>query len=151
MVNLFGRLSWPFFSIGVPVFAPLALFPLLSFSRLYRHTSKGIAVRAIQDGQLLWVTISMCASACYEISSALGDASTDSTRAFMLAGLLWHALFIVVASILVSFGAADSTSYPVEDGNQKNHRPEADGAFNILESKGFSLLFRILLFVNSLT
>lgn len=112
MIEFFSRLSWLFFNVGVPVCAPIALLPLLRFSRLYRQSSKGIAIRSLQDGQLFWVVISMCASACYEIGSALGEASTKNTLAFMLAGLLWHVLFIVAASILVSFGAADSTSHP---------------------------------------
>ncbi|MEZ0603048.1 hypothetical protein ACAX43_12960 [Paraburkholderia sp. IW21] len=119
MIVLLSRLSWLFFNVGVPVFAPIALLPLLSFSRFFRHASKGIATRAIQDGQLLWVVISMCASACYEIGCALGEASTNSTLAFMLAGLLWHVLFIVVASILVSFAAADSVSRPAYGGSEK--------------------------------
>ena len=110
MIALLTRLSWLFFNIGVPVFAPLALFPLLSFSRFYQRASKGISGRAIRDGQLLWVVISMCASACYEIGSALSEASTNSALALMLAGLLWHVLFIVAASILVSFAAADAAS-----------------------------------------
>ncbi|MFP3563993.1 hypothetical protein [Paraburkholderia sp. SIMBA_030] len=112
MIDLLSCLSWLFFNVGVPVFAPIALLPLLGFSRFYRQTSRGIAIRAIQDGQLLWVVISMCASACYEIGGTLGDASTDSARAFMLAGLLWHVLFIVVACLIVSFGAADSMPHP---------------------------------------
>ncbi|PRX34108.1 hypothetical protein B0G75_102137 [Paraburkholderia sp. BL18I3N2] len=112
MIDFVGRLSWLLFNVGVPVCAPFALLPLLSFSRFYRQSSNGIAIRSVQNGQLLWVVISMCASACYEIGSALGDASTTSRLAFMLAGLLWHVLFLVVASILVSFGAADSTPHP---------------------------------------
>ncbi|MFM0257046.1 hypothetical protein [Paraburkholderia sediminicola] len=111
MIDFLSHLSWLFFNIGVPVCAPIALLPLLRFSRFYRQSSKGIAIRSVQDGQLLWVVISMCTSACYEIGSALGEASTKNTLAFMLAGLLWHVLFIVAASILVLFGAADSTQH----------------------------------------
>ncbi|MGF6994361.1 hypothetical protein P3T25_002716 [Paraburkholderia sp. GAS32] len=119
MIVILSRLSWLFFNVGVPVFAPIALLPLLSFSRLYRYASKGISARAIREGQLLWVVISMCASACYEIGSALSEASTNSTLAFMLAGLLWHVLFIVAASVLVSFAAADSVSQPVHDCSER--------------------------------
>ncbi len=111
MLEFFSRLSWLFFNVGVPVCAPIALLPLLSFSRVYRQSSKGIAMRSVHDGQLFWVVISMCASACYEIGSVLGEASTKSVLAFMLAGLLWHVLFLVAASILVSFGAADSSPH----------------------------------------
>ncbi|CAE6694290.1 hypothetical protein R69927_00528 [Paraburkholderia domus] len=118
MIVLLSRLSWLFFSVGVPVFAPIALLPLLSFSRFYRHASKGIATKAIRDGQLLWVVISMCASACYEIGCALSEASTNSMLAFMLAGLLWHVLLIVAASILVSFAAADAASRQVYDASE---------------------------------
>ncbi|MFM0120219.1 hypothetical protein P0D73_15330 [Paraburkholderia sp. RL18-101-BIB-B] len=111
MIDFIGRICWLLFNVGVPVCAPFALLPLLSFSRFYRESSKGIAIRSVQNGQLLWVVISMCASACYEIGSALGEASTNSTLVFMLAGLLWHVLFLVVASILVTFGAADSAPH----------------------------------------
>jgi hypothetical protein len=111
MLDFLGRLSWLFFNIGVPVCAPIALLPLLRFSRFYRHTSKGIAMRTVQDGQLFWVVISMCASACYEIGCALGEASSDNARALMFAGLLWHGVAIVASSILVLFGSADSTPH----------------------------------------
>lgn len=113
MVDYLSRLSWLFFNIGVPVFAPIALLPLLNFSRYYRHVAQGIARRSIQDGQLFWVVISMCASACYEIGCALSEAPMRSTSALMLAALLWHVLFIVVASILVCLGAADAAIRPV--------------------------------------
>ncbi|WP_260854585.1 hypothetical protein [Paraburkholderia sp. BCC1884] len=110
MLDLLGRVSWSFFNIGVPVFAPIALLPLLSFSRFYRQASAGAAMRSVQDGQLLWGVISMCASACYEIGCGLSEASHDGARALMLTGLLWHVLLIIAASILVSFGAADSAT-----------------------------------------
>lgn len=112
MLDFLSHLSWLLFNIGVPVCAPIALLPLLRFSRFYRHTSKGIAIRAVRDGQLFWVVISMSASACYEIGCALGEASSDGARAFMFAGLLWHGIAIVGSSILVSFGSADSTPHP---------------------------------------
>lgn len=108
MIDFLSRLSWLFFNVGVPVFAPIALLPLLHFSRHYRHAARGLTRRSIQDGQLFWVVISMCASACYEIGCALSEASMRSTLALMLAALLWHVLFIVVASILVCLGAADA-------------------------------------------
>lgn len=112
MIDFLSRLSWLFFYVGVPLFAPVALLPLLSFSRYYRHAAKGIARRSVQHGQLLWVAISMCASACYEIGCALGGASTDGMRVLMFAGLIWHGAFIVASSIVVSFGAADSMPHP---------------------------------------
>ncbi|MFL9900179.1 hypothetical protein PQR71_18830 [Paraburkholderia fungorum] len=110
MVDFLSRLSWLFFNVGVPVFAPIALLPLLNFSRHFRHVAQDITRRSIQDGQLFWVVISMCASACYEIGCALSEAPTRSTLALMLAALLWHMLFIVVASILVCLGAADAAA-----------------------------------------
>lgn len=84
MVFVFSCLSWLFFNVGVPVFGPIALLPLLSLSRVFRRASQGIAIKAIKDRQLLWVVISMCASACYEIGSALGDARTDGSLASIL-------------------------------------------------------------------
>lgn len=119
MVDFLSRLSWLFFNIGVPVFAPIALLPLLNFSRYYRHAAKGITRRSIQDGQLFWVVISMCASACYEIGGALSEAPTRSRLALMLAALLWHVLFIVAASILVCLGAADAAARPARHAGEQ--------------------------------
>jgi hypothetical protein len=76
---------------------------LLSLSRVFRRASQGIAIKAIKDGQLLWVVISMCASACYEIGSALGDARTDGS----------------LASILVSFAAADAVYHPARNDSEE--------------------------------
>ncbi|MFM0738335.1 hypothetical protein PQQ51_13915 [Paraburkholderia xenovorans] len=108
MVDFLSRSSWLLFNIGVPVFAPVALLPLLHFSRYYRHVAQGIARRSIQDGQLFWVVISMCASACYEIGGLITDASTRSNLPLLLAALLWYVLVIVAASILVCIGSADA-------------------------------------------
>ncbi|WP_246287626.1 hypothetical protein [Paraburkholderia sediminicola] len=119
MVDFLSRLSWLFFNVGVPVFAPIALLPMSNFSRYYRHAARGIARRSIQDGQLFWVVISMCASACYEIGSALSEASTHSTLVLMLAALLWHVLFIVAASVLVCLGAADAAARPARHAGEQ--------------------------------
>lgn len=123
MVDFLSHLSWLFFNVGVPVFAPIALLPLLNFSRYYRDAARSITRRSIQDGQLFWVVISMCASACYEIGSALSEAPTRSTLVLMLAALLWHVLFIVAASILVCLGAADAAVRPACHAGQQ----ERDG------------------------
>ncbi|PQV45802.1 hypothetical protein [Paraburkholderia sp. BL21I4N1] len=114
-----GRLSWLFFNVGVPILAPIALLPLLGFSRFYRLASRGIAMRCVKEGQLLWVVISMCASACHEIGGALSHASSDGTRAMLFAGLLWHGMFIVASSVIVSFGVADSMPDPAYDSEEK--------------------------------
>ncbi|NYH18148.1 hypothetical protein [Paraburkholderia bryophila] len=119
MFDFLSRLSWLFFNVGVPILAPIALLPLLGFSRFYRRASKGVAIRSVQDGQLLWVVISMCASACYEIGGALGNASSDGARALMFAGLLWHGMFIVTSSMIVSFGTADSMPHPAGENSER--------------------------------
>ncbi|MFM0204242.1 hypothetical protein PQR53_30850 [Paraburkholderia fungorum] len=109
MVYFLSRLSWLFFNVGVPVFAPIALLPLLNFSRYYRHVAQSITRRSIEDGQLFWVVISMCASACYEIGCALSGAPTHSTLALMLAALLWHVLLFVY---LTNLSVLRYTFYP---------------------------------------
>ncbi|WP_144111124.1 hypothetical protein [Paraburkholderia sp. BCC1886] len=119
MTFFIGRLGWLFFNVGVPVFGPVALPLLLSFSHFYGGSSRGIVTRVIQDGQLLWVVISMCASACYEIGCALGGASSDTALSFMLASLFLHALLIVTATVLVSFGAADAACFPADSRDPK--------------------------------
>ncbi|WGS50244.1 hypothetical protein LFL96_01665 [Paraburkholderia sp. D15] len=108
MSNFLSRFSWALFNVAVPILAPLALLPLLGFSRFYQRASKGAAMRSMRDGQLLWVVISMCASACYEIGRALSSASSDGVRAAMFAGLVWHGVFIVASAVIVSFGVADA-------------------------------------------
>ncbi|WP_244147177.1 hypothetical protein [Paraburkholderia bryophila] len=119
MIDFLSRLSWLFFNVGVPILAPIALLPLLGFSRFYRRASKGIAIRSVQGGQLLWVGISMCASACYEIGGALGNAPSDGARALLFAGLVWHGMFIVTSSIIVSFGTADSMPRAAGENSEK--------------------------------
>ncbi|RKF47316.1 hypothetical protein BCY88_23760 [Paraburkholderia fungorum] len=123
MVDLLSRSSWFFFNIGVPVFAPIALLPLLRFSRYYQHVARGIARRSIQDGQLFWVVISMCASACYEIGGLVADVSARGKLVLMLAALLWHVLFIIAASILVCLGSADAAARLAHNGSEG----ESDG------------------------
>jgi hypothetical protein len=108
MIENLNRMSWLLFNIGVPVFGPIFLLPLLRFSRLYRRACARIVTRAVQDGQLLWVVISMCAAACYEIGHAMDGALPGSKLTLLLAGLVWHALFVVVASVVVSFVAVDA-------------------------------------------
>ena len=114
MMFFISRAGWLFFNVGVPVFGPVALPLLLSFSQLYGRSSRGIVTRVIQDGQLLWVVISMCASACYEIGCALGGASSGTALSLMLASLAWHVLLIVTAAVLVTLGTADAACFPID-------------------------------------
>ncbi len=37
----------------------------------------------------------------------------------MFAGLLWHGMFIVTSSIIVSFGTADSMPRPADENSEK--------------------------------
>jgi hypothetical protein len=110
MIDSLGRFGWFFLNIGVPVFAPVALLPLLSFSRAHGQSAGTLVLQSVRDGQLLWVVISMCASACYEIGAAINGAVSDEARAIMLAGLLWHGMIIVASTVVLSVAATDSNT-----------------------------------------
>lgn len=79
-------------NIGVPLLAPLALLPLLAAGRQHRGKVKVLLRWAVQDGQLYWPVIAMCA--------AIG----------------LHVLIIVVSSVLVSISTPDATAARRRDG-----------------------------------
>jgi hypothetical protein len=111
MVDLLTHLSWFLSNVGVPVLAPIALLPLLNFSLAYREIAGDVLKTALRHGQLFWTVIAMSAAACYELGCALNQSTYTSSHSWIWVGLVWHAAFIVISSVVVVFGAADARKY----------------------------------------
>jgi hypothetical protein len=108
MIDLLAYLSWLLANVAIPIFAPVALLPLLSFSLAYRDVTTAALKAAVRHGQLFWTVIAMCSAACYELGSALARANSASSRSLIWIALVWHTGFIVVSSVLVVIGSADT-------------------------------------------
>jgi hypothetical protein len=111
MIEFLAHLSWFLSNVGVPVLAPIALLPLLNFSLAYREIASDVLKMALRHGQLFWTVIAMSAAACYELGCALDQSMSASNHAWVSVGLVWHAAFIVISSVVVVFDAADSRKY----------------------------------------
>lgn len=111
MNELLAHTSWLLSNVAVPILAPVALLPLLNFSRAYREVAGDVLRAALQHGQLFWTVIAMCAAACYELGCALDQPTFASSRTWIWVGLVWHTAFIVGSSVVVVFGAADARKY----------------------------------------
>lgn len=111
-------LAWIIVHIAIPIFAPIALLPLLTVSRTFRLSVNGVVYNAVKDGQLLWAGIAMCAGTCYEIALYLEHASALG-RSMAWIGLTACIFFITFSAVLVMLGAIDSL-----DENGDAHRAE---------------------------
>lgn len=67
---------------------------------------------AIQDGQLYWPVIAMCAAACYEAAGVVAPPSLARNAdniALAWVAIAWHVLVIVISSVLVTVSTTDAT------------------------------------------
>jgi hypothetical protein len=108
MIDLLAYLSWLLANVVIPIFAPVALLPLLSFSLAYRDVTTAALKAAVRHGQLFWTVIAMCSGACYELGSAMDKVNSARSHALIWIALVWHTGFIVASSVLVVFGSADA-------------------------------------------
>ncbi len=99
--------AWFAVHISVPVFAPIALLPILRLGITFRHTARGIVSKAVQDGQLFWVAITIGAENCYELAGYQNHA-TGAGGAVTWAALLLVVVGIIFSSALVLLGTIDS-------------------------------------------
>jgi hypothetical protein len=88
MIELLAHMSWLLSNVAVPIFAPIALLPLLNFSLAYREIAGDVLRGTVQHGQLLWTVIAMSAAACYELGCALNQPMFVSSRAWIWLGLI---------------------------------------------------------------
>ncbi|CAN7154430.1 hypothetical protein LJR289_000114 [Pseudoduganella sp. LjRoot289] len=114
-------LGWFLLNVGVPLLAPLALLPLLGAGRQHRGKVRMLIKWAVQDGQLYWPVIAMCAAACYEAAGSFArqTAGADALNAALAwLSIGWHVLFIVASSVLVTVSTTDATTNLARDGSE---------------------------------
>jgi hypothetical protein len=127
-------LAWILLNVGVPLLGPIALLPLLGASKKHRGNVGRLIRRSLQEGQLFWTVIAMCAAACYELAghfSSEGTRAEAQTRAAIIwFGISWHVLIIVGASVLVLLGTIDAVNE--EDQPAGEQTPTAGNASRIM-------------------
>ncbi|MGK5035963.1 hypothetical protein [Janthinobacterium sp. LB3P118] len=106
-------IGWLLLNVGVPLLGPIALLPLLGAGKKYRGRVRKLIRRSLQEGQLFWTVIAMCAAASYEAAVHLGelkvtpkDISFGSTIAWT--AIVWHSAIIIISSVLVLLGTMDA-------------------------------------------
>jgi hypothetical protein len=105
-MDLLQFLAWAVVHIGVPIFAPIALLPLLGVTRTFRQSARGVVYNAVKNGQLLWIVIAMSSEGCYELAGYLESAASNG-RELAWTGLGSHVFLIVMSAVLVMLGAID--------------------------------------------
>lgn len=109
VMELLKFLGWLLLNVGVPLLAPIALLPLLFASKRYQGNVGKLMRRSLQEGQLFWTVIALCAAACYEASGHVACAADQETSKVIISIFVgWHVLIIVGSSVLVLLGAIDT-------------------------------------------
>ena len=112
-MNYSRFLGWLLVNVAIPLLAPIALLPLLGAGKKYKGRVGALIRRALQEGQLFWTVIAMCAAASYEAAVHLGELkgtplhiSNGSTIAWT--AIFWHIAIIIISSVLVLLGTMDA-------------------------------------------
>ena len=112
-MDLSRFLGWLLLNVAVPLLAPIALLPLLGAGEKYKGRVRELIMRSLQEGQLFWTVIAMCAAASYEAAVHLGelrgtqeDVSIGSTIAWT--AIVWHIAVIIISAVLVLLGTMDA-------------------------------------------
>lgn len=109
MMGFFKILAWLLLNVAVPLLAPIALLPLLGASKTYHDSVRATVRRSLQEGQLFWTVIAMCAAACYEAAGYVAAPEyMEISRVVTSFVIGWHVMVIVASSVLVLFGAIDA-------------------------------------------
>jgi hypothetical protein len=132
-------IAWVIVHIVVPIFAPIALLPLLAIGRTFRSSASGVVYNAVKNGQLLWAGIAMSAGACYEISVYLEHASATE-RAYAWIGLAASIFIITFSAVLVMLGAIDGLN---EEFDGKRAEPSRIMVVSVLLTTGAAVLLGI--------
>lgn len=110
--------GWLLLNVAVPLLAPIALLPLLGVGKKYKGRVRELIMRSLQEGQLFWTVIAMCAAASYEAAVHLGELkgspenlSFGSTIAWT--AIVWHIAIIIISSVLVLLGTMDAADEDV--------------------------------------
>lgn len=98
--------GWFIFNIAIPLLAPLALLPLVKLPTFFREHSRGLFLRAVEHGQMLWAALPMSASACYVLTGVLGR--PDANRELVLLSVGAHVCLLVASAAVIVLGAMES-------------------------------------------
>jgi hypothetical protein len=129
--------AWVVVHIGVPIFAPIALLPLLGIGRTFRSSATSVLHNAIKNGQLLWIAIAMSASCCYELAEYLENA-LPTARAFAWSCLGISIVIITISAVLVMLGAIDGLD---ENGELRSAKPSRIMVVSSLLTTASAVLF----------
>lgn len=136
-MNTLQFIAWIFVHIAIPIFAPIALLPLLAVGRTFRSSANDVVYNAVKNGQLLWAAIAMSAAACYEIGVYLERASAQG-RPFAWIGLTACIFCITLSAVLVMLGAIDGLD---EDFDAKAVEPSRMMIISIVLTATSAVLF----------
>ena len=123
MMEFFKILAWLLLNVAVPLLAPIALLPLLGASEEYRYDVRKLIRRSLQEGQLFWTVIAMCAAACYEAAGHIATPEPmEISKVLTWFAIGWHVVMIVASSVLVLIGAIDAAKHE----RRRDARPASD-------------------------
>jgi len=137
--------AWVIVHIAVPIFAPIALLPLLGIGVTFRKSAHGIVRNAVKNGQLLWVAISMSAGCCYELAGYLEHAVPPGRN---MAWTCWgFCVFIIaISAVLVMVGAIDALE---DEGNISDERPSRIMLISMVLTAATAVVFSVVHFLIS--
>ena len=101
-------IGWAISSIVVPVFAPLAFVWFLQI-QFPEHVGTDLVRRSVKDGQLLWLTIALAASAMYDVIERVDNPGTARWVVWTI--FFWFVLLTIVAVMLVSAWTLAAASF----------------------------------------
>lgn len=107
MAFVFDFLGWVAVNVLVPTLVPILFLLLPKIPRKTRPYAKGLVLKAVQDGQLFWVTIALCAVGCYELYTYVQAGVAGIMHSGAIIGIVWFAIFGLVSMILVVLQAMD--------------------------------------------
>ena len=112
--------GWLLFNVGVPLLAPIALLPLLGLGRKHKGRVKELIRASLQEGQLFWTVIAMCAAASNEAAVHLGElkgtiAEVSTGRNVAWTAISWHMAIVVISAVLVLLGTMDASDEDVHE------------------------------------
>jgi MFS family permease len=106
---------WFVVNIFFPVIAPILLLLLPKALKKTRPYAKGLVLKAVQDGQLFWLTVAICAVGAYELYAYSQVEADQSNRAAAWGVIL---LLLIFWGISVVLGVLSALSIPDHPGNQ---------------------------------
>lgn len=121
---------WMLLNLGVPIIGPIFTLALAAPAHGWR-VAKTLIAGSVRDGQLFWCANGLCASAGYEVVTALERGSGEvQILAGCLAGLCAVGF---ICSCLVTLGLVNAHYGRLEAGVRYREEPSAAGSFSCAE------------------